>query len=302
NYFMLNTIARWDKPSVNSDRDAAGSLVTKAGIRSDWTKTRSPFCYRKTASGAFAELIDAIDAAVLVVSYSASGIIVPEEMADLLAPQGDLTLHGTNYAAYRGGRQSLTRASSGHELVFVVRRRAMPVSSGPGDGRARGAAAIARQLAEWEVHGLLRSRFVPARLLNEFSARPGGICLTESLFIPTVDFYRLDDHEAELSSLSDADLRDVAQRLKRARCADHGEEFRTLLSLIRSGDKGNVDRSYHQRLLLCLRRYAHRKYRDQFWESVAELQVEIDKRPADFSSISSGLSRIVEQARARFGE
>ena len=178
----------------------------------------------------------------------------------------------------------------------------MPVSSGPGEGQAYGAAAIARQLVEWEVRGLLRSRFVPERLLKEFSTRRGGICLTESVFIPAVDFYRLDDHEAELSSLSDADLRDVAHRLKRARCADHGEEFRTLLSLIRSRDAGSTDRSYHQRLLICLRRYAHRKYRHQFWESVAELQVEIDKRSADLSSISLGLSRIVEQARARFGE
>jgi len=297
NYFMLNTIARWDKPPVDSDRDGAGCLVAKAGIRPDWTETKSPFCYRKTASGAFAGLIDTIDAAVLVVSYSASGFISPEEMADLLAPQGELTLHGTNYTAYRGGRQSLTRASSGHELVFVVRRPVSPVSV----GRAGGASLIARQLGEWKVHELLRCRFVPERLLEEFSGGSGGICLTESVSVPTIDFYRLDDG-TDLSTIPDTDLRDITARLERACCADHGEEFRVLLSLIRAGDRGVTDRAYHRRLLTCLRKYAHRKYRLQFWESVAELQAEIDRRPTDLSSISSGLSRIVEQARSRFGE
>ncbi len=313
NYFMLNTIARWDKPSVDSDRDATGNLVVKAGIRPDWTKTRSPFCYKESAAGAFTRLIDRIDAAVLVVSYSASGFIVPEEMADLLTSQGALTLHGTNYAAYRGGRQSLTRASMGQELVFVVRRRAARACAGAqgtfgfestdhAEGRERGASAVARQLAEWNVHELLQSRFVPERLREEFSTGHSEVRLTESVSVPTTDFYRLDNCKVEIRALSDADLRDVAERLERARCADHGEEFRTVLSLIRSGDKGTVDRVHQQRLLTCLRRYAHRKYRRQFWESVAELQVEIDQRPADLGGMLPGLSRIVEQARSRFGE
>ena len=52
NYFMLNTIARWDRPPVSEERGPDGRLRQKAGIRADWKRTRSAFCYRDTAAAA----------------------------------------------------------------------------------------------------------------------------------------------------------------------------------------------------------------------------------------------------------
>ena len=298
---MLNTIARWDKPPVDSDRDASGNLTAKAGIRPDWRETRSSFCYRKSAASSLAELFDRIDAGVIVVSYSASGFVSPEEMADLLASQGDLILHGTSYTAYRGGRQSISRVGSGHELVFVVRRNGKRLGKAQVQSRT-GAGTVGRQLAQWRLHELLRNRFVPERLRSEFSSQPGSICLAGSLTVPTTDFYRFEADAVDTSGLALADLREIVVRLERARCVDHQEEFETILGLIRThGEEADL-RSYQHRLLSALRKFAHRKYREQFWRSVAALSEEITRRPRQLGVASTGLARIVNQAKLRFGD
>ncbi len=73
NYFMLNTIALWDKPPVSDERGPDGRFRQKAGIRPDWTRTRSAFCYRSTALPAMKEIVEAADCRWLVVSYSNEG-------------------------------------------------------------------------------------------------------------------------------------------------------------------------------------------------------------------------------------
>jgi adenine-specific DNA-methyltransferase len=95
NYFMLNTIARWDRPPVSSERGSDGRLRQKAGIRADWRKTRSAFCYRDTAPAALRGVVQAADCRWLVVSYSNEGLIGLEELCDLLAERGSLSVAST---------------------------------------------------------------------------------------------------------------------------------------------------------------------------------------------------------------
>ena len=49
NYHLLNTIALWDKPPINIDIYINGKKTDKSGIRKDWVKTKSLYCYKKTA-------------------------------------------------------------------------------------------------------------------------------------------------------------------------------------------------------------------------------------------------------------
>ena len=157
NYFMLNTIALWDRLPVSQERNADGRLTHKAGIRPDWTRTRSPFCYRDTAAAAMKGVVDAADCRWLVVSYSNEGLIGLEELCDLLAATGELSVLSKGYAKYPGGKQSLYRTTRNMELALVVRRGA----------RARAAGAARTAILEMRV-----ARFSASPTTRPGSARP----------------------------------------------------------------------------------------------------------------------------------
>ena len=53
NYHLLNTIALWDKPKINKNIYINGKKTDKGGIRKDWIKTKSDYCYKKTAKKFF---------------------------------------------------------------------------------------------------------------------------------------------------------------------------------------------------------------------------------------------------------
>ena len=126
NYFMLNTIARWDRPPVSEERGPDGRLRQKAGIRADWKRTRSAFCYRDTAAAALRGVVGAADCRWLVVSYSNEGLIGLEELCDILADTGSLSVVSTGYVKYPGGKQSLERTTRNIELALVVDRHVHP--------------------------------------------------------------------------------------------------------------------------------------------------------------------------------
>jgi len=289
NYFLLNSIARWDRPQVDNSRDSRGYLLSKAGIRSDWTSTRSPYCYRSTAVAALSDLLDAVDCRTIVVSYSGSGVVSADEAADLLSTQGRLTLFGTGYTAYRGGRQSLNRVSRGQELVFVVDRAAEP-------GKAM--ERVSRALLEMRVRELLRSRFVPDRLRAALPVR-GDTVEVAGRWTGTDRFYRIIG-DPDLSRESGGDLEKLAGALARSACLDHGEEFEVLCAMIADPASGAIRRELQRRVMTCLRKYAHRKYATQFGSSVERLR-SICRGRQDLETIREGLDRMVEQAHARFG-
>ncbi|MFI5369729.1 MAG: DNA adenine methylase, partial [Spirochaetia bacterium] len=132
NYFMLNSIALWDKPPVNEARGPDGRLRSKAGIRADWTRTRSEFCYPSTAFDGMRRIVHAADCRWLVVSYSDEGLIGLEELCELLADTGSLSIRSTGYVKYPGGKQSLGRTTRNQELVLVVDRGTRTGAQGRG--------------------------------------------------------------------------------------------------------------------------------------------------------------------------
>ncbi|MBN2861146.1 MAG: DNA adenine methylase [Sphaerochaetaceae bacterium] len=83
-YHLLNTIALYSDPKVDTLLDAEGQLVDKGGIRSDWRHRRSPFCSRKDAYGAFHALINAVDSQRLILTYPDNALVSTEQILEML--------------------------------------------------------------------------------------------------------------------------------------------------------------------------------------------------------------------------
>jgi adenine-specific DNA-methyltransferase len=265
NYFMLNTIARWDRPPVSGERAADGRLRRKAGIREDWTRTRSAFCYPASAAAAMREVVRAADCEWLVVSYSDEGLIGLEEMCDLLAETGALSVESRGYAKYRGGRQSLRRTTRNVELALVVHRGA----AARVDRRAR------RAIADVRVARLMSLSFHPSRIRREFAVKGGSICLEGGpppLLLPMEHFWRF-------SSSTPAPRFPAASAAERfeaalARCAvrDAREEIDLLVSLVERIEAPRERNRVVREMIRLLNRLAHPKYRAEFAHSLALLR------------------------------
>jgi len=292
NYFMLNTIALWDRPPVSQERGADGRLLKKAGIREDWTRTRSAFCYASTALPALRAVVDAVDCRHLVVSYSNEGLIGLEELCDLLSGTGSLSVHSTGYAKYPGGKQSLDRRTSNTELALVVDRHS-PAGAG-------GARAVLRQAV---LTQLLGRAFNPARIRQSFCATPEGIsvqCSGTLITFPMQHHWRFSRGTAVPSFPSAADADRFIQLLSACEVRDVREEIEVLVAIIREGRDLSANRALIRRVLMLFNKLAHRKYDAEFAHALQLLQrlaSELDQ-PA---LLRSGLSRVVETARRRKG-
>ena len=120
NYHLLNTIALNDKPFVNKNFFINGKKIDKSAIRKDWVKTKSGFCYKKSARDEFEILVKRIRSKYLLVSYSTEGIILFDEMLAILANKGKVGIVTSSYTRYRGGRQSNTTKVRNIEFILIV--------------------------------------------------------------------------------------------------------------------------------------------------------------------------------------
>ncbi|MEI0593646.1 DNA adenine methylase [Brachyspira pilosicoli] len=120
NYHLLNTIALWDKPEINREIYINGKKTDKGGIRKDWVKTKSDYCYKKTAKDAFKNLIDNINASHIVMSYSTDGIIDYDDLISILESKGKLKIVTSEYTKYRGAKRSVINKTKNVEYLFIV--------------------------------------------------------------------------------------------------------------------------------------------------------------------------------------
>jgi adenine-specific DNA-methyltransferase len=240
NYHLLNTVVRGDR--FVPDR--------KAGIRRDWTETKSAFCARGRAPEAFAALLGAADARHLVVSYNTEGLVPFEQLYDLLDRRGRVELAVRDYVTYRGGRQSPERKTHNLEFVLVVETRERP-----GSGSR---AAVDRFLAQKRLATLLKGAFVPSRLRAAFGGEGTGVAVDGRVW-RTEDLHRF--VAPDVDGLSDGTLRETAERLGRAACRSHQEEFDVLLGLLAAAPSRP---RRVRRLVLVLRKFAFRQYRADY--------------------------------------
>ena len=120
NYHLLNTIALNDKPKLDKSFWIDGKKLNKSGIRKDWIKTRSPYCYKDQATASFKQLVESIKANYILVSYSTEGIIDFNEMLNILASKGKIGIITSDYVRYRGGRQSNQTKNKNLEFLLAV--------------------------------------------------------------------------------------------------------------------------------------------------------------------------------------
>jgi adenine-specific DNA-methyltransferase len=305
NYHLLNTIARWDRPPVSGERRADGSLRHKAGIRRDWTATRSAYCYAKSALPALRGLLESLDTRFVALSYNSEGIIPLEGLLDILSGQGGLEAYSSDYVKYRGGRQSLARQVHNVEILLVLDRRRPP--SAPGERE------LARIVARKRLWLLWRRSYHPAKIRAAFETEKDALLLPlgggRRLRLDMPRCYRFTAGlpaalEAEVAALSLEEIEALSARLRACECADRGEELELLIGLIResAAENGPGHREpalYRQRVLWLLRKYAHRKYLDEFARTLEMLEGLAAAQPELFGRLREGLAAIADLARRR---
>lgn len=114
NYHVLNSLVVWDRPDLPPPTERGW----KSAIHPDWQQRKSPFNDRRAAAGAFATLLDRLDAPWLLVSYSTDGRIPLEQFVAAAAARGALRVFCRSYKRYR---VSPTRPSArAHNVEFVL--------------------------------------------------------------------------------------------------------------------------------------------------------------------------------------
>ena len=315
NYHLLNTIARWDKPPVDNALRADGRLKYKAGIRGDWVRTRSEYCYRHSAAPAFRRLLEAIDARYIVLSYNTEGIIPFDELVELMSTQGRVELYANEYVKYRGGRQSISRQVHNLEFVLVLDRS----SAGSDADRAR----LQRAVQANRLAVLMKRSFRPEQIRRAFSLPPGTrdslplIGNGRSIELPMPHLYRFAPEAAGIAQTyageANGDLQPLIQKLGACELTDRREEIRVLIEILERGireararQQGGAGRMSHdaealqKRILWLLRKFAHRKYRESFEQTLAELRVLARGNSQRYDQLNRGLEEVASLARARF--
>jgi adenine-specific DNA-methyltransferase len=294
NYHLLNTIALWDRPAVSEERRADGCLRRKAGIREDWVRTRSAYCYRASAAAALAGLLQAVDARYLVLSYNTEGLIPFEELEALLEAQGELELYGSGYVKYRGGRQSIGRQVHNVELALVLDR-----------GRPSSAAQRERRRRfhlESRLRLLLRGAFQPRRVAEAFPASPAGIAVHLGGAEVRLPMRRLHRFEPEALPILAAaasvteELEELFRRLSDCACRDRAEELEVLVGEL--AEAGPAAIQAQRRALWLLRKLAHPKHRRRY-EEFAGLLAGLAET-GRHEVLARGLEAVRRQAVARF--
>jgi len=290
NYFMLNSIALWDRPPVSDERARDGRLVKKAGIREDWTRTRSAFCYSSTAPAALREVVEAADCRHLVVSYSDEGLIGLEELCDLLSETGSLTVHSTGYVKYPGGKQSLDRRTSNIELALVLDRHAK--TSNP---------RTLEVLREVTVRRLLGRAFSPDRIRRAFCSTPEGIVVDPSganALLAMRHHWRFASETRAPTFASEGEADRFVQLLSSCEVADVKEEIEVLVGVARAEPNAAERKRLLREILRLFNKLAHRKYAQEFARELEALQLFSDEL-GETEWFRAGLARVVETAARR---
>jgi len=294
NYFMLNSIALWDKPPVSDERGPDGRLKRKAGIRPDWTSTRSAFCYSESALSAMKEVVRAADCRWLVVSYSDEGLIGLEELCDLLASAGSLSFRSTTYVTYPGGKQSMSRTTRNQEFALVVDRRARPAAG----------TSVSAFLRESRIARLMGAAFDPARIRASFPTVADAIevALGKGAVarLPMRHLWRFapDARPPRFDTAEDAER--FISLLGGCAVLDARTEIEVLLAIVRNESAGKEKERLLREIVRKVNTLAHRKYRAVLSETLGMLR-EYASGEGALGDFRTGLDRVARKAKLRYG-
>ena len=324
NYHLLNTIAKWDKIPEPMELDENGVLVNKAAIRTDWVNTRSLYCYRKTATDTFRDLVQHIRAKLILVSYSSDGIIPFEEMKSICLEKGYVSIVTSGYTVYRGGKQSNSRKNTDIEFILAIdtTRKAEPECS----------ERIDKVILEKQAFVLLKHRFNRERL------QENGLLTNDSFEIQlpddtnlltgehtnnkrtivfsctdgfTLDFPADDAAQSadaatplpasDLSACSYADLKTICAVLETCACHTKVEELNELLRLTTDSSLSPAStKKYIRQIPATLKKLAQKKYKAEFYVMLKKVQSLTTVRFEFYPLIAEKISAVQTQAEIRF--
>ena len=310
NYHLLNTIAEWDKIPEPMDLDENGILVNKAAIRADWVKTRSLYCYKKTAAETFRDLVRHIRAKLLLVSYSSDGIIPFEEMKTICLEKGYVSIVTSSYTVYRGGKQSNSRKNTDIEFILVIdtTRKAQPECS----------ERIDKVILEKKILLLLKRRYNHSRLaqngiltndsfeisLNEVADSPSVVSdasVNKRTIVFRCEYGFTLSLPDDPSQYSYAELKSICAVLEKCVCYTKVEELRELIRLTTDSSLPIVSaKKYIKQIPATLKKFAQKKYKTEFYTMLEEVNRLTTVRSDIYPLIAEKISAVVAQAEIRF--
>ncbi len=111
NYFMLNLLADYARPSATS---------AISGIPHDWK--RSDFNKKQNALTSLISLCTSLKAGFLLISFNSEGFISLEEMTRALENLGKVTILEKKYNTFRGSRNLRAREKHVKEYLYLVEK------------------------------------------------------------------------------------------------------------------------------------------------------------------------------------
>jgi adenine-specific DNA-methyltransferase len=109
NYFMLNLLANYQRPS---------EVSPVSGIPRDWN--RSDYNVRRRAKSRLFSLIANCSARFILISYNSEGFISKDEMLDFLNSQGKVDITEMSYSTFKGSRNLRGRSLLVSEYLFLL--------------------------------------------------------------------------------------------------------------------------------------------------------------------------------------
>jgi adenine-specific DNA-methyltransferase len=111
NYFMLNLLVNYEEP---------GEISKVSGIPTSWR--RSDYNVRSKALPKLRELIGAVDARFVILSFNDEGFVSPPEIREVLTEVGTVTEQRQPYTTFRGCRNLRNRSAQVVEHVYLIEK------------------------------------------------------------------------------------------------------------------------------------------------------------------------------------
>lgn len=112
NYFMLNLLVNYERPL---------HISRISGIPVNWR--RSDYNVRSRSVARLKELVNAVDAKFILISFNDEGFVRPDEMSSMLSKVGLVEVIEIRYNTFRGSRNLKNRSVHVNEQLFLVERR-----------------------------------------------------------------------------------------------------------------------------------------------------------------------------------
>lgn len=113
NYFMLNLICKYERPSAVS---------RVSGIPLDWNRSR--YNVRQSAEEALFQAVDDCPAKFILISYNSEGFVRHERFLERLEHLGELSVMDMKYNTFRGCRNLRDRDIHVKEFLYLLDKRA----------------------------------------------------------------------------------------------------------------------------------------------------------------------------------